>query len=193
MEFVYHADDSTAAHHRVSGMNFILGGYTKPVAVWKARAKAKSQLVASGEAENETEPPSPTDGNVWCNTKDDEDLPPSPPDEVHIGSLRQDAVRPLAQETQAVSDVEMPPARDPHTLELDIWKPPPNVELIQRVSEIFKAPQSTSKGVCLKKKKVPSSPPPPTQEDHPKDELMLIRKLKSKFKQDKRPRKKPKG
>ena len=89
-------------------------------------------------------------------------------------------------------DIETP-ARDLHTLELDIRKPPPSEELIQRVSEIMKAPQSTSKGVRPKEKKVPSCPPAPTQEDHPEDELLPPCKLRSKFKHDKWPRKKPRG
>ena len=90
-------------------------------------------------------------------------------------------------------DVESPSARDPHTLQLDIRKPPPSEELIQRVSEIIRAPQSTSKGVHPKKKKVPSSAPAPMQEEHPEDELSPLRKLRSKLNQDKRPRKKPTG
>ena len=62
-----------------------------------------------------------------------------------------------------MQDDELPPARDPQTLKLDIWIPPPSEELIQRVTEIIRAPQSTSKGVRMKKKKVaPSSPPAPT-------------------------------
>ena len=125
--------------------------------------------------------------------QDDEDLPPSRLDEVHIGSLHQDAGCPPAEETQVVEDVESPPARDPHTLELNIRKPLPSEELIQWVSEIMKAPHSTSKGVRPKKKKVPSSPLAPTQEDHSKDELFPLHELKSKLKQDKQPRKKPRG
>ena len=80
-------------------------------------------------------------------------------------------------------------------LKLDIWIPPPSKELIQRVAEILQASQSTSKGVtCPKKKKVVvSSPPAPTQEDHPKDELSPPHKLRSKTKQDKQRRKKPRG
>ena len=89
---------------------------------------------------------------------------------------------------------ESPPARDPQTLKMDIRIPPPTEEVIQRVTEILKVLQSTSQGVRPQKKKVAlSSPPALTQEDHPKDELSLRRKLRSKVKQDKRPRKKPRG
>ena len=47
-EFVRHVDDIVAAHHKVSGMNFIPGGYMILAAVWEACAKAESQLIASG-------------------------------------------------------------------------------------------------------------------------------------------------
>ena len=63
MEFVRHANNITIAHHRVSGMNFIPDGYTIPATIQDARAKAKSQLVASGAAKNKTEPPSHVDDN----------------------------------------------------------------------------------------------------------------------------------
>ena len=42
MEFVRHADDISAAHHKVSGMNFILGGYTISIVVRVLRAEAES-------------------------------------------------------------------------------------------------------------------------------------------------------
>ena len=92
-------------------------------------------------------------------------------------------------------DPESPPATDPQTLKLDIWKPPPSGELIQRVAEILQAPQPTSKGGPRPKKKkvVVSSPPAPTQEDHPENELSPLQEHRSKTKQDKRPRKKPRG
>ena len=99
------------------------------------------------------------------------------------------------QETPAVRDAESPPATDPQTLKLDIWKPPPSEELIQRVAEILHAPQSTSKGGPRPKKKkvVISSPPAPMQEDHLEDKLSPPQELRSKTKQDKQLRKKPRG
>ena len=193
MEFVCHADDVVAAHHSVSGMNFIPGGYTIPATIREARAEAESQLVANGAVESEIEPPSPANENEFLDTQDDKDLPPLPtdvdlppsrPDEVHIGSPCQDAGRPPAQDIQAELDVESPHARDPQTLKLDIRKPPPSKELIQRVSEIMRVPQSTSKGDRRKKKKVPSSVLAPMQLDHPKDDLLSLCELRSKLKQD---------
>ena len=109
-------------------------------------------------------------------------------------SPHQDVGRPPARGTSAVQNDESPPAREPQTLKLNIWISPFSKELIQRVTQILKAPQSISKGVRPKKKKVaPSSLPAPTHEDHPEDELSPSRKLKSKIKQDKQPRKKSKG
>ena len=99
--------------------------------VWEARAKAESQLIASRAAKNKTKLPSRVDDNEWCDTQDDEELPPSPPDEVHIGSPHQDEDCPSLQETLVVSNVEMLSARDPHTLELDIQK------LSQHVNKIM--------------------------------------------------------
>ena len=79
----------------------------------------------------------------------------------------------LLQQIPVVRDAESPPATDSQTLKLDIRKPLPSEELIQRVAEIVQAPQSTSKGVTRPKKKkvVVSSPPAPMQEDHLEDEL----------------------
>ena len=68
LEFVCHVDDVVAAHHRVTGMNFIPGGYTMPTSVWEACAEAESQIVASGAVESETELPSPLDEDIFLDT-----------------------------------------------------------------------------------------------------------------------------
>ena len=62
VEFVRAREDIVAAHQRVAGMNFIPGGYKMLAGIREARAEAKSQLLASGEGDIETEPPSPTYG-----------------------------------------------------------------------------------------------------------------------------------
>ena len=143
----------------------------------------KQDLSSSSEDEDHC-PPSRTD----------DDLLPTCLDEVHDLSPHHDAGRLLAQETPAMRDAESPPAMDPQTLKLDIHIPPPSEEVIQRVTEILKAPQSTSKEVRPKKKMVAlSSLPAPMQEDHLGDELSPPCELRSKIKQDKRPRKKPRG
>ena len=221
MEFVRQVDDIVGAHQRVIGMNFIPGGgYKMSTAVCEACVEAESQLVASGAGEIETELPSPAydddfryaqhidlppslaEQDLPLSFEDedqppspaDDDLPPTHPDEVHNLSPHQDASCLPAQETLAVQNDESPPARDRQTLKVDIRIPPPSKELIQRVTEILKAPQSTSKGVRPEKKKVtPSSPPAPMQEDHSEDELSPPCELRSKIKQDKWPRKKPRG
>ena len=229
VEFVCADEDIVGAHQRVAGMNFIPGGYKMPAAVWEARTKAESQLLASGEGDIETEPPSPT-YDVDFRDAENVPLPPSPAEEeeppllehedqpstsahedrlssreddllparsdsVRNVILHQDEGRPPVQVTPEVRDPELPPATDPQTLKLDIRKPPPSKELIQRVAEILQAPQPTSKGGPRPKKKkvVASSPPAPMQEDHPEDELSPPQEQRTKTKQDNQPRKKPRG
>ena len=116
MEFVRLADNITAAHYRVLGMNFIPDGYTILAEVWNAHTEAESQLVESGAVENETQPPSLGDDNKWREMQEGEELPPSPPDEVHIGSPHQNVDCPSQVETQSISNMEMPFVRESHTL-----------------------------------------------------------------------------
>ena len=172
VEFVRYAEDIVGAHQRVVGMNFIPGGYKMPATVREARTQAESQLLASGEDDIETEPPSPTYDVDFRDaehvplppspaeeeepplpahedlpsTSAHEDRPPSPrqddllpahPDSVRNVSPHQDEGRPLVQETPAVRDAQSPPATDPQTMKLDIRKPIPSKELIQRVAEIL--------------------------------------------------------
>ena len=80
VEFVRAREDIVAADQRVAGMNFILGGYKMPAGIREARAEAESQLLASGEGDIETEPPSPTYG-VDFRDAEDVPLPPSPAEE----------------------------------------------------------------------------------------------------------------
>ena len=75
-----HVEDILGAHQRVAGMNFIPGGYKMPVAVREARAEAESQLLASGEGELDTGPPSSTYDDEFHNAEHVE-LPPSPAEE----------------------------------------------------------------------------------------------------------------
>ena len=58
LEIVCSKEDVLAAHHRVSGMNFIPCGYVVLAGVQDARAEAKSQFIASAPADMDTEPPS---------------------------------------------------------------------------------------------------------------------------------------
>ena len=59
LEIVRSDEDVHAAHHRVSGMNFIPGGYAVPPSVREQRAEAESQLVVSTAPETDTQPLSP--------------------------------------------------------------------------------------------------------------------------------------
>ena len=54
LEIVRSEEDVHAAHHKVSGMNFILGGYAVPPSVQEPCAEADSQLVVSTAPEMDT-------------------------------------------------------------------------------------------------------------------------------------------
>ena len=75
LEIVCSKEDVLAAHHRVSGMNFIPGGYAVPVAVREARVEAESQLIVSALAEMDTQPPSPMANIDPREDDNDEDEP----------------------------------------------------------------------------------------------------------------------
>ena len=76
VEFVRAVEDIVGAHQRVAGMKFIPGGYKMPAAVREARAEGESQLLASGEGDIKTEPPSPT-YDVDFRDAENVPLPPS--------------------------------------------------------------------------------------------------------------------
>ena len=59
LEIVRSDEDVHAAHHRVSGMNFIPGGYAVPPSVREQRAEVENQLVVSTAPETDMQPPSP--------------------------------------------------------------------------------------------------------------------------------------
>ena len=54
LEIVRSKEDVLAAHHKVSGMNFIPGGYAIPAVVREARAQVESQLIVNAPAETDT-------------------------------------------------------------------------------------------------------------------------------------------
>ena len=76
-----------AAHHRVSGMNFIPGGYAVPAAIREARAEAKSQLIVSAPAETDTQPSSPVADIDLRKDNNDEDEPSTPRADVNPDQL----------------------------------------------------------------------------------------------------------
>ena len=115
-----------AAHHRVSGMNFIPGGYAVLVAVRDARAEAESQLIASARAETDTQPPSPNVDIDFGEDEQDVDEPSIPPEDVNPD-----------QQAMPPPQLKIPSASNPGNLTL--WKSkslqvniqdPPSKELI---------------------------------------------------------------
>ena len=82
LEIVRSDEDVHAAHQRVSGMNFIPGGYVIPPLVQEQRAEAESQLVVSTVSETDTQPPSPALDNDAGDDNDDDDKPSTPHEDV---------------------------------------------------------------------------------------------------------------
>ena len=131
VEFVRHVDDIVVAHHKVTGMNFIPGGYTMPAAVQEAHAKAESQIVASGATESKTELPSPTDEDEFHNVQDDDDFPPSPTEEdLHPTPTDEDlSPSPIDEDLHPLpTDLDLPPTHpdEDHNLSphQDVGRPP---------------------------------------------------------------------
>ena len=124
-----------AAHHRVSGMNFIPDGYAVPPSVREPRVEAKSQLVVSTEPETDTQPPSPAPDNDPRNDDDDSDEPSTPREDV----IRTPVPIPVPQ-------LQTPPASRPanlysrktKSLQVNIQEPP-SKELVQCVVDVFNA------------------------------------------------------
>ena len=82
LEIVCSDEDVHAAHHRVSGMNFIPGGYVVPPSVREQRAEAESQLVVSTAPETDTQPPSLAPDNDPRDDNVDDDEPSTPYEDV---------------------------------------------------------------------------------------------------------------
>ena len=73
-----------AAHHRVSGMNFIPGGYAVSVVVRDAHAEVESQLIASAPTETDTQLPSSNANIDFWEDEQDVDEPSIPPEDVNL-------------------------------------------------------------------------------------------------------------
>ena len=82
LEIVRSNKDMHAAHHKVSVMNFIPGGYVVPPSVREQRAEAENQLVVSTMPETDTQPPSPTLDNDPRDDNDDDNEPSTPHEDV---------------------------------------------------------------------------------------------------------------
>ena len=187
LEIVRSDEDVHAAHHRVSGMNFIPGGYAVPPLVRKQRAEAKSQLVVSTAPETDTQPPSPAPDNDAGDDNDDDDKPSTPCEDV----IRTPPPIPAPR-------LQIPPASRPanvftrksKSLEVNI-RESPSKELVKRVVDVFNAVLPASLISSASQRRLSLSPSAPTQEDLPQQELLPVLERRTKMKQDKRPKKKP--
>ena len=102
LEIVRSDEDVHAAHHRVSGMNFIPDGYAVPPSVREQRAEEESQLVVSTTSETNMQPPSPAPDNDAGDDIDDDDEPSIP---------RKDVIRTLPP--IPAPQLQTPPASRP--------------------------------------------------------------------------------
>ena len=140
VEIVRSEEDVHAAHHRVSGMNFIPNGYAVPASIQEPHAEAESQLVVSALAETDTQPPSPVHDNDPKEDDDDEDKPCTPPEDV----IQTPPPIPVPQ-------LQTPPASRPanlyrrksKSLQVNI-REPLSEELVQHVVDAFNAPLPSS-------------------------------------------------
>ena len=189
LEIVRSDEDVHAAHPRVSGMNFTPGGYAVPPSVQEQRAEAESQLVVSTAPETDTQPPSPAPDKDPRNDNVDDDEPSTP---------REDVIRtPLPV---PAPQLQTPPASRPanvfsrksKSLQVNI-REPPSQELIQRVVDAFNASLPSSPGCSAPQRRPSLSPSAPTQEDLLQEELSPLRERRTKLKQDKWAKKRPRG
>ena len=189
LEIVRSEEDVHATHHRVSGMNFIRGGYVVLASVQEPCAEAESQLVVSAALEMDMQPSSPAPDNDLREDDDDDDDPSTP---------REDVIQTpppiLAPQLQTPSTSR--PAnlysQKSKSLQVNI-REPPSKELVQHVVDAFNASLPSSPIRSAPQRRPSLSPSAPTQEDLPQEELSPVRERKSKTKQDKRPKKKPRG
>ena len=155
---------------RVSGMNFIPGGYAVPPLVREQRAEAESQLVVSTAPETDTQPPSLAPDNDAGDDNDDDDEPSTPCEDV----IRTPSPIPAPQ-------LQTPPASRPanvftrksKSLQVNI-REPPSKKLVQRVVDVFNAALPASLIGSASQRRPSLSPSAPTQEDLPQQELSPI-------------------
>ena len=189
LEIVRSDEDVHAAHHRVLGMNFIPGGYVVPPSVREQCAEAESQLIVSTAPETDTQPPSPAPDNDAGDDNDDDDKPSTPREDV----IRTPPPIPVPQlSTPPASRLANVFTRKSKSLQVNI-REPPSEELIQRVVDVFNAALPASLIGSASQRRLSLSPSAPTQEDLPQQELLPIIERRTKMKQDKRPKKKPRG
>ena len=134
-----------AAHHRVSGMNFILGGHVVPASVRDARGEVESQLIEGALAETDTQPSSPNPNNKIQEDEDDEDKPSTPKVNVIPSSPDRRTMPPPQLQTPSASNLASKYFRKSKSLQVNIQEPP-NDELVRRVTEAFNTPLPSLSG-----------------------------------------------
>ena len=178
-----------AAHHRVSGMNFIPGGYAVLASVQEPRVETESQLVVNAPAETDTQRPSPVLNNDPREDDDDEDEPSTPPEDV---IQTPPPIRAPQLQTPLASRLANLYRRKSKSLQVNI-REPPSEELVQRVVDAFNPSLPSSLDRSAPQRRVSLSPSAPTQKDLPQKELLPIREQRTKTKQDKQLKKKLRG
>ena len=167
-----------AAHHRVSGMNFIPGGYAVAPSVREPCAEAGSQLVVNTTPETDTQPPSPAPDNDPRNDNDDDDEPSTPHEDV----IRTPPPIPAPQlQTLPASRPANLYSRKSKSLQVNI-REPPSKELVQCVVDVFNAVLPSSLIRSAPQRRPSLSPSAPTQEDLPQEELSPVRERRTKMK-----------
>ena len=189
LEIVCSEEDVHTAHHRVSGMNFIPSGYDVLPSVREQRAKAENQLVVSTVPETDTQPPSLAPDNDAGDDNDDDDEPSTPREDVIRTPLPIPAPQLQTPPTSRPANVF---TRKSKSLQVNIQEPP-SEELDQRVVDVFNAALPASLIGSASQRRPSLSPSAPTQEDLPQQELLPVVEQRTKMKQDKRPKKKPRG
>ena len=183
-----------AAHQRVSGMNFIPGGYVILTSIRDARGEVESQLIEGAPAETDTQPPSPNPINeTQEEDDDDDDDEPSTPKVIVISNSPDRRPLPLPQ---LRTPPELNPAntysRKSKSLQVNIQEPL-SKELIRRVAEALSTPLPSLPGASPTQRRGMVSPSAPMQEDLPQEELSPPPERRMKLKHDKRPKKRPRG
>ena len=131
LEIVCSQEDVLAAHHRVSGMNFIPGGHVITPSIRDAWGEVESQLIEGAPVEKDTQPPSPNPINETQEEEDnDDDDEPSTPPVIVISSSPERRPLPLPQlRTPLASNPANTYFRKSKSLQVNIQQPPSN-ELI---------------------------------------------------------------
>ena len=165
-----------------------------PASIRDARGEVESQLVEGAPAETDTQPPSPNPINeTQEEDDDDDDDEPSTPKVIVISSSPDRRSLPLLQ-------LQTPPALNPantysrksKSLQVNIQEPP-SKELIRHMAEALGTPLPSSPRASPTQRRGSVSPSTPTQEDLPQEELSPPCERRTKMKQDKRPKKRPRG